>query len=367
MMAAISKKNYRVIIVTPTYALAGKQYKEIAKVLKQIPMLVTSANSSTFTIELRNGSSIMFKSAEAGEALRGFTAELLIIDEAAYVGLDVATSCCFPYVNTTDGDIILFSTPSVKSDNNLFSKFFFLAETGTKIHKVDWTLPKYDLSPMLSPERKQLYKETLPTKVYLSEIEGQFLDEQSTVFGDYGKVLSNSFNINDNEYSMGIDWGTGSGEDDTAIAIFNGQRQMVKLRYFNDKKPLDGIQEIIRIIKEYRPKNITVEWNSIGQVNYDLLRTELNKAGIRTTLSKFNTDNTSKRKIIENLALAIERREIQLLNDPKLSLEFATYEVQSTASGKSITYNATKGGHDDIVIATAIAFDSLNKATYHIR
>lgn len=34
---------------------------------------------------------------------------------------------------------------------------------------------------------------------------------------------------------MGIDWGTGTNEDDTAIAVFNEAREMVALHHWNDK------------------------------------------------------------------------------------------------------------------------------------
>lgn len=366
MMASINYKNYKVIIVSPTFALAKKMFKELKKILKQIPGIVTTANASDFIIELANGSTIEFKSAEQGDALRGFTANLLLVDEAAFIPLETATACLWPYTNTTRGSIVMFSTPTVKSDDNLFSKYYHLGikKNNPRFISIDWS--KYDLSAMLDPETKQMYKETLPAKVYLNEIEGKFLDMQSSVFGEYGKVLSNDFNRKENEFWVAVDWGAGGGNDDTAIVVMNGLKQMVRLRYFNDLNTLEGVKEVVDIIKQYRPKAITVEINSLGQPNYDLLRAELNKAGIRTSITKFVTTNESKRKIIESLALAIEKQEVQLLNEPKLSLEFATYELESTKTGK-ITYNASTGNHDDIVMATAICLDSMTKSQYKIR
>lgn len=366
LMESINRPGFKTIILTPTFAQAKKQFRELKKICSQIPGLVKSANASDFLIEFSNGSLVYYKSAESGDNLRGYTANLLIIDEAAYVEMDTAVGCCFPYVNTTNGNIVMFSTPSVKSDNNLFSKYYELGAKHDNIHFMAINWAKYDTSALLSPELKQIYFETLPTKIYRTEVLGEFIEEFSSVFGDYGKVLSNSYNINDLEYTFGIDWGSGSGEDDTAVVIFNSHKQMVKLRYWNDKNTLEGIAEIVKLVKEYRPKSIQVEINSLGKPNYDLLVAELNKAGIRIPVQKFTTTNDSKRKIIENLALSIQKQEIQMLNDPKLSLEFSTYELETTKTGK-ITYNASPGQHDDIVIATAIAYDALNKSVYRIR
>ena len=366
MMTSINYKNYKVIIVSPTFALAKKMFKELKKILKQIPGIVSSANASDFLIELANGSTIEMKSAEQGDALRGFTANLLILDEAAFIPLETAMACLFPYTNTTGGDIILFSTPTVKSDNNLFSKYFHLGKkrNNPRFISIDWS--KYDLSAMLDDDTKQMYKETMPTKIYMNEILGQFIEESSSIFGNYSKILSNNFNLSDKDYYIGIDWGSGDGSDYTSISVFNSLGQQVKLRYYNDKNTLESIAEIVKIIKQYNPRNVTVEYNSIGKPNYDLLLAELKKAGLRTPVTKFVTTNDSKRKIIEDLAIAIQSENIQLLQDPELSLELSTYELETTKTGR-ITYNAKSGYHDDNIISTAIAYNSIRKTSYRIR
>lgn len=366
LMAALNHKNFKVFIVTPSFALAGKAYKELAKTTKQIPYLVTSANASTYTLEFRNGSCICLKSIEQGDNLRGFTANLVIIDEAAFCNVEVVESCVFPWTNTTCGDIILFSTPRFKTDNDLFYKYYSKATMDKKgYYAIDWK--RYDTSALLPEEKLQQYKESLPWKIYQNEIEGNFLDLEGGVFGDFSKVLSGDFNINDDEYYIGVDWGSGTGEDYTAISVFNSLGQMVKIHYFNDKNTIESIAEIVSIVKKYNPRNISVEINSLGKPNCDLLQAELNKSGKRMSVTKFVTTNDSKRRIIEGMALAIEKGEIQLLNDGELTTEMVAYEMQKTASGKTITYNAPSGYHDDCIIATAIAFDSIRKAVYHVR
>jgi len=52
----------------------------------------------------------LFSAEQGVDALQGYTCELLIIDEAAYLNPDVIDAV-MPYVNTTKGPIIMFSTP----------------------------------------------------------------------------------------------------------------------------------------------------------------------------------------------------------------------------------------------------------------
>ena len=367
LMAALNKRNFKVFIVTPTFALAGKAYKELAKTCKQIPYLVSSANASTYTLEFSNGSSINLKSIEQGDNLRGFTANLVIIDEAAFCNVDVVESCVLPWTNTTSGDVILFSTPRFKTDRDLFYKYYSKGDQDEKkgYYSVDWK--KWDTSALLPHEKLQQYRESLPWKIFENEIVGNFLDLEGSVFGDFSKVLSPNFNINDKDYYMGVDFGTGDGSDYTSITIFNSLRQMVFIKYFNDKTPTDSVKEIVKIMKEYKPKVASFEINSIGSIYWDMLVNELKRQGIRPTLNKFTTTNESKRKIIEKLATAIEAGDIQLLDDKELCTEMTVFEMQKTKSGREITYNAPSGYKDDLILSTCIALNSMTVSHYAIR
>jgi hypothetical protein len=55
---------------------------------------------------------------------------------------------------------------------------------------------------------------------------------------------------------------------------------------------------------------------------------------------------------------------VQLLNNEELINELTTYESQLTQSGK-LTYNAAKGCHDDMVIATMLSFDLANNTNMY--
>jgi Predicted P-loop ATPase fused to an acetyltransferase len=122
---AINYRNNRVVIVSPTFSNGKKMYKELEKYFSVMPQGIIKRSSLTdLSFELSNGSSIQYKSIEQGNALRGDKANLLIFDEAAFISTEEAMSLCFPYVSTTQGAIILVSTPKFKDVSNLFYKFY---------------------------------------------------------------------------------------------------------------------------------------------------------------------------------------------------------------------------------------------------
>jgi hypothetical protein len=67
------------------------------------------------------------------------------------------------------------------------------------------------------------------------------------------------------------------------------------------------------------------------------------------------TTAASKSPVIEALALAIERAELALLPDEILLDELAAYTYELLPSG-GYRYTAPSGLHDDLVIATALAW-----------
>jgi hypothetical protein len=69
----------------------------------------------------------------------------------------------------------------------------------------------------------------------------------------------------------------------------------------------------------------------------------------------FTTTHQSKAPLIDALALAVERREIALLPDAVMLNELVAYTLERLPGG-GYRYTAPAGGHDDTVIALALAW-----------
>lgn len=376
--ASLSEKNSVSISISPTIGQARKLYNDIVLFAGK---LISKSNGSLLYIEFINGSTIHFKSAEQGDSVRGFTTKrkgILVVDEAAYINKDWFYSVVVPITNVYNSDIFLFSTPKYKQ--GLFYELYTKGGNGNII-SFDWT--EYDLSKYLTPELLELYREQLPKAAFTSEYLAEFIDGDGAVFTDFKKCIGKAEFNHNLPLHVSVDWGTGTGADDTAISL--GQydpitKKMIvgKQLYFNDKKTNDTTTYILDLLKMYVRKgfkeiNIVVENNSIGQIYYDILHDKIDeyetlynealddfKKEIEISISQFTTTNKSKKKIIEKLIMLFENDAIVIPNDSKLLTQLSMFEATINNNG-TVVYKGANNSHDDLVMSLCFLVDSLEK------
>lgn len=358
---AINKPKTTSICLSPTLEQARKIFKEIKNVI--IPTKIYHKhNDLQLVIILKNGSAILFKSAEQKDGLRGFTCTgVALLDESAYIPDETWYGEVLAWCNVSQAPVVMVSTPRHKT--GFFYKYYNLGfENGNDVFNYDWST--YDTSELLTNEKLEQYRKEIPAAQFKTEFLGEFLDNESGVFGNYDDIISNEYNIHGNCY-MGIDWGTGQGQDETAICVFNNDRQMMALYHFSDKDETQTINYIIELIRQYKPLKVQVETNSIGAVFYGLLDKAIKGAGLPVQLLKFTTTNDSKERLINNFQVAMQNKTVQILDCHALKVQMDMYEMKVTNNGKH-TYNAASGYHDDCIIAMLLAFNCISSGLYCI-
>lgn len=347
--------------LSPTIKQARKVFKEIVKAISRSSVFLKS-NESFLEITLRNGSTIAFCSAEQGENLRGYTVSgVLIVDEAAYIEDDTFDAV----LATTDvhkAPIIIVSTPRFRV--GFFYDYYVdgLSRNDT-ISSYDWAV--YDKSALLSPARLEFYRRRMNKTRFTQDYLGEFCDLGFGVFGEFDKVLWRPSAPSLDGCVLGVDWSSGVGGDETAIAVFNNQKEMIDLIHFNDLNDLQTIDKVIEVIRKYNAVKVQVETNSIGQIFYNMLQRKIAESNLNCSLKGFNTSNSSKQKIVNKLQVAIQNQTCKLLKDEKLIGQMGQFESKLSSAGK-VTYAAAKSGHDDLVMAMLLGFDALSTGNYHI-
>lgn len=361
LQTAINKSKSCSICLSPTLEQARKVFNDVKKVVKPTK-LYSKHNDLQLLIMLRNGSTIFFKSAEQKDGLRGYTVTgIYVVDEAAFISDDVFYET-LAWVNVSQAPVILCSTPKHKT--GFFFKYYMLGLSNEpNIFSYNWS--EFDTSALLPAEKLAEYQRNMPESQFKTEFLGEFLDNEGGVFGDFGKIISNEYNPNLNCY-MGIDWGTGQGQDETAIAIFNSERQMIGLYHFSDKDETATVNYIIELMKQYKPLKCQVETNSIGSVFYGLLDKAIKGAGLPVMLLRFTTTNESKERLINNFQVAMQNDNVTILDNQTLRIQMDMYEMKVNQNGKR-TYNAASGYHDDCIIAMLLAFNCISTGHYCIR
>lgn len=364
LQSAINNSHSVSICLSPTLEQARKIFKEIKAIIQPTKLYLKHNDVSLFIV-LKNKSMIMLKSSEQREGLRGYTVSnggVYCIDEAAYIPDDIFFET-LAWTNVSQAPIIICSTPNHKA--GFFYDYFMLGlENGNSIYSYDWS--EFDTSALLPVEKLEEYRKQLPATKFRTEFLGEFLNNQSGVFGEYGHIISDSYDDSSICY-FGIDWGTGQEQDETAVCVFNDKRQMIALYHFNDKDETETIDYIVELIQRHKPKRIQVETNSIGSVFYGLLDKAIKAKKIQTQLVKFTTTNESKEKLINNFQVAIQNSTVTILDKQMLKIEMDMYEMTLNEKTHKRSYNAARGYHDDIVIAMLLSFDCINKGVYNIR
>lgn len=375
ILASLQESNSVSFSISPVFSQARKLWQEISMTAKPI---IKSSNGSSLSIEFINGSTIYFKSSEQGDNVRGFTTKrsgILCIDEAAFINSDFFYNVCVPITNVYQSPIFLFSTPKYKQ--GLFYELFMDGLTGTSnVTSFDWT--KYDLSKYLSTEVLKMYKEKLPRLTFQAEYLAEFIDGDGTVFTNYKECVGPTQLDPAEPLYIGIDWGTGTGQDDTAITIGQNLRGTIHIHrqyYFNDKRTQETIEYISTVIKYYLSKefkeiSIIVEKNSIGNIYFDLLNDEIGRLEdewnetkhwrdeVSIGLQTFNTTNKSKKRIIEMLCALFEQKNIIIPDDTKLLTQLSMFEAKVNELG-TVKYAGANGSHDDLVMSLCILISNL--------
>lgn len=359
---SINHKGTLSVLVEPTLDQSRRVYKEIVKAIEETPIL-SRKNDSLLEIELRNGSTILFKSAEQRDNLRGFAVTgILVIDECAFIQDDIF-DILMPTTDVHKAPILLISTPKLKV--GAYYRYYMagLDPSNKSIVSIDFN--QYDTSFLLSPDRLEQYRRMMPRAQFQTEYLGEFLDSDSILFTNIRECIGpppTSFS----KLFVGIDWGSGAGGDYTSICGFSNDRKMVFINYFNDKSTFEQVKYLCTILNTYRGKiaGINAEDNSIGTPMIALLKDEMLKQGMRNEcnlLTPFTTTNPEKVRLVNQMQVALEQKTITLLDDMGLVSQLSAYEATYNPKTNNVTYNAPAGMHDDNCISTMLALDALEQ------
>lgn len=354
---AITYKGTVSACVCPTLNQARKMFQDIINCIFDSGV-VKKKNETLLEIDLINGSKIFFKSAEQKDSLRGYTISgLLCVDECSFISDDVFYGLLLAWTNVHKAPILLTSTPKFKQGFYWNYWMLGLDENQPDVISIDFN--NYDTSALLSPDKLEQYRTMLPKGQFLTEYMGEFLDSQSIVFGDFKECINKNPIKEYKELYIGIDWGSGVGSDSTVVSAINERSEQVFMLRFNNKRSVEQVDYIVQYLKPFKAKIklVIAECNGVGQPLVDALKTALN-GEIR--IEEFATTNASKIRIINQLQVAFEQRQISILDEEQQTNELSMYEAKVNSKG-TVTYNAPSGLNDDTVIALMLALEAKRK------
>lgn len=381
--AQTKHEKVTIVIVAPSQRQSKIMYDQIRAYAHAHPLLEKSVKKSTLEkIELYNNSVIHnFPVGDNAEKVRGFSINMLIVDEAAYIKERIYTAI-LPSLASTNGKLILIGTPAARS--GLFFTAFY-PEKGSEELSLDFSTHWYPYSyalevqkvgangvPLFDPKTgspiTQLNKSwleyqarSMPPGAFSQEYEAAFTDEAMNFFSR-SEILANledyemEFAPDGNStYGMGVDFAKYQ-DSYVAIVVKKPPIGPLKIAYIYERKKRDyseTVAKTIEIAKRFRCAHIFADSTGVGEPNVEVLRKEL------IGLSKVHGINMTSLTLQNDMYANVSR----LLGEGMLKLPMFAEELRKqlynvirtlTPQGKT-KIEAPGGHHDDFTDALALA------------
>lgn len=345
----LMERNVSIAYICRNFILAKKLYRDLIKILPK--EIVKSANGSDLLIESTNGSVLTFYSAEQGASLRGQTFNYMICDEFAFHkqeqtdGTMLWNDILSPTLKARGRKCIFVSTPLGK--NNIFYEMYQrgISDDFPKYASILKTI--YD-DGFISPDEIEEIRKSIPELSFKQEYMCEWLDDGLSFFQGF----SDCFDIDSysgNKCWIGCDL-SGDGSDSTVCAKVseNGNVELFEAVGTLDMK----YRQISDFIDRSNPVAVYCENNGIGlPMIGEIKKLSRNK----NRIYEWTTSNSSKEEIVSDMAVAIANKEVHFIkSDMKTYNELGNFVV-SVSKTRKLTFAARGSGHDDRVMATAIA------------
>ena len=300
------------------------------------------------------------------ERVRGFTAHMIIVDEASFVPEELITRVIMPMLSATDGYLILLGTPW--SRDHVFYRAFSGQLPGWSVHHVPSTE-----CPLIKPSFLEEQRAIMPEVDFRREYLAEFVEEEALYFPSelVLSCIEPELRLADNPSSlasskgviyMGLD--LGKLRDQSVLACVekerNGQLRLKFLRAFEIGTPYSVVlAETVAIFRLSRAAKLVIDRSGVGEAIFERLSSELGENALLGF--KFTAD--SKAQLLSSLKLLMETRRLRIPYHRPLLSQLTSLTCELTSSGR-LRIGHPPRGHDDMVMALALACWGAEKAEF---
>ncbi len=313
-------------------------------------------------MEFDNGSRIMcVPTGRSGNKIRGFTADMVIVDEAAFIEDHIFEDVLEPMMFVSDGKMVLISTPFGKSgyfyqkatDPNWYSTY---EERDGEMRGIS----SYD-NPHASEEKIDDFMSGKTQVTIDQEVYGRFTEDANSFFSqDLVKscVDSNVKKETDDVY-LGVDLAR-HGTDSTVMALIDSNGNVFSIEEYERIDLTDSVQRVKALDQVYDFKKILVDETGLGAGPMEILENEVGRKvkgetfSIQKKQSIYQTAKAAMETVEGQDEHGNDIRAISLPKDETLIEQMTSMGYNETQSG-NLSIHARNGGRDDYVDAVCLA------------
>lgn len=380
LWSAFRRPGTSVVVVSVGEVAALRVLADVASLCRS-PLLAGSVTDELkSTVRLSNGSTIASFPASMRQ-IRGIGADLLIVDEAAFVPRDI-WSAAFPAVADrvrAGGKVVLASTPWPVADS-WFREWHQRGMDGDPLVR-SWHWPS-SVNPRIGDAELADMRAGMTAEEYEREIEARWTSEQGAYFSadeldgataDYPLLTPEAVAARmpwdrdaghrERSYTAaaGCDWGFS--RDAQAVALISalddgGLNRGGPLAYFVPFLEqrfgcpyADWVDRLEQVAGAYGVAVMASEVNGVGAAPTQTLRDRLHSARLGTVVVPVWTDSRRKQAGFGMLKLLLQSGRLVLPRDPELLRQLRSLAFDRTDAGSVRISVPETAGHDDLAMA----------------
>lgn len=355
---AVQNKKKSIMIISATERQAYLLFSKVLMYLQDYHKkeIKTGRDRPTKSeVKLKNGSVIRCLPTGAdGLGIRGYTTDLLIADEAAFIPDDVWAAVT-PQLATTGGNIILLSTPFGRR-GYFYERFsdptfscFHINTLEVAEHRKD--PQKSHLTKFVEEERQRMSKLQFQQE-YLGEFVsgiGQLFSD--TIIKDCQTSARRQSILNGRRYYLGVDVARMGGDESTFEVIDkenDSQYEQVENIISTYQEIPQTTEQVLALEKIYDFKAIGIDTGGMGVAVYDYLRRDDSTKRVVHDLDNSKRalgygDNESRTTLMKeamymNLLHMMQRKELKLLKDDNIFFSLKSVQIEYNENGKLLIY-----------------------------
>ena len=321
--------------VSPVYPQAKIAFRRLKRGL---PESLYAANESELTVTLANGAVISFKSAEKPDNLYGEDVYAAVMDEASRMR-EESWHVVRSTLTATRGPVRIIG--NVVGRRNWAYRLARRAEGG----EAGWSYAKLTASDaitagIVASDEVEQARRQLPEAVFRELYYAEPSDDGGNPFGQeairscIGDISGDQPVVYGVDLAKSVDWTVVVGLDQAgAVCRF-------------DRYQWPWEETVRRLAQEIGLVSAVVDSTGVGDPIVERLQREL------SNVEGYHFSSSSKQKLMEGLAVAIQTNEVRYPQGVIVS-ELDAFAYEYTRTG--VRYSAPDGMHDDCVMALALA------------
>lgn len=349
---AVMNPKTTTLIVSATLRQSMLLFDKICYFIDSNPLTSSYISYRSRTrIRFRNGAWIIaLPCGRTGATLRGHTAKLVILDEAAFIPEDVINNVVLPMLATTSGYCWMLSTPYDRE--HIFYKVFVNSMWSV------YHLPS-KVNPLITNEFLEEQRKLIGEINFKQEYEAQFVDDVNAYFPMtllrpcIDPELPESYELTKFPESTFAGYDPGGKQDPAALVVVTKGKSSMCVRYA--KKWLNQDYTTINfhvadICRTMGVEKLLVDQTGLGSPIIEHLNDIYEKERVQ---GLFLTRGR-KEEVLLNLKLAFEQKMLSIPNDRDLLSHLNCISYGRSYTG-NFYFKHPAGTHDDLAYALALS------------